>query len=462
MSLLRYTAVAVIVVLLPYAAAAESPTVLVFPFENQTSDRTLDWIGEGIAEVIVGRLQTEKGIDVFTRDERVAAYEKLHIPEIAQISRATALKIGWDQGADHIVMGSFSGTPGDFQITARLVDMDATSATTLVGGGKLDDVISLSTALGWQILRKIVPGTESPESDYTARPPTPRSAFENYIRALLFTDFQKRADLLQTAVRLHPQYDQALFQLGRTSHLQGDFTASNQWLQKIPGDAPERPQILFLMGLNYFYSNDLTRAVAVYQQLPQTYDVLLNLGAAFLRKGDETSAMSAWNRAAILDPLSSDAFFNMGYALYLKGDWEAAEARLTSSLRLRGRDSEALFLLGRVYEKQGRAQESRRLINQATRLSTRVERWLSQPLPKLERFMMSTTFRTHDDHWTDRRLVRRARSQDLPAWLDVVQADIDASLFGSARRELQDLMKVFPESGEAKSLLNVIELRSFR
>ena len=37
-------------------ASADSSTVLVFPFENLSTDRTLDWIGEGIAELIVERL----------------------------------------------------------------------------------------------------------------------------------------------------------------------------------------------------------------------------------------------------------------------------------------------------------------------------------------------------------------------------------------------------------------------
>ena len=73
--------------------------------------------------------------------------------------------------------------------------------------------------------------------------------------ARIFTDDQT-LDLLQTAVRLHPQYGPALFQLGRVFHLQGDFTTSNQWLEKIAESAPERRQVLFTMALNYFYLGD--------------------------------------------------------------------------------------------------------------------------------------------------------------------------------------------------------------
>src|SRR5436309_13585123 len=91
-------------------AQADSSTTLVFPFENLSNDRTLDWIGEGIAELIVGRLQPEPGVYVFSREERLAAYERLGIPEMAMVSRASALKLGWNNAADNVITGSFSGT----------------------------------------------------------------------------------------------------------------------------------------------------------------------------------------------------------------------------------------------------------------------------------------------------------------------------------------------------------------
>jgi tetratricopeptide (TPR) repeat protein len=439
------------------AAQADSSTVLVLPFENLSNDRTLDWIGEGISELIISRLQTEPGVYVFSREERLAVFEKLGLPETAMVTRATALKLAWEHGADNVVMGTFSGTPEDFHILAHLVDVDAAAGIEVKADGKLQDVIPLTMTLSWQLLRRIIPGTASPESDYTARPPTPRSPFENYIRALLTQDLQKRIDLLQTAIRLYPQYGAALFQLGRTFHLQRDFAISNQWLLKLPASTPERRQVLFLMGLNYFYLGEYERSMGMFQQLPQIYDVLLNLGAATSRKGDLTGAIAIWKRAATLDPLESDTFFNIGYLSYLKNDLDAAEKNLVESLRLSGRDSEALFLLGRTFEKQGRSEESRKLLAQATRLSQRVERWLTQPLPRLERFVTATTFRSHEDVWNDQRLARRARSQDLVPWLDVVQADIDSYMFGDALRELHDVMRVFPDSSDVRSLLNEVD-----
>ena len=101
-------------------------------------------------------------------------------------------------------------------------------------------------------------------------------------------------------------------------------------------------------------------------------------------------------------------------------------------------------------------EESQKAIAQASRLSQSVDRWLTQPVPKLERLATSTAFRSRDEIWTQQRLVRRARSQDLPVWLELIQMDIDSYLLGDALRELDLLLVVFPESSEALSLLDEV------
>src|SRR5438552_14933808 len=101
-------------------ASADSSTIVVFPFENVTNDRTLDWIGEGISQLIIERLQQEDGTLTFSREERLGAFEKLGIPETTTVSRATALKLGWDMGADQVVTGRFAGTARSEEHTSEL------------------------------------------------------------------------------------------------------------------------------------------------------------------------------------------------------------------------------------------------------------------------------------------------------------------------------------------------------
>ena len=451
--MLKRIFVGAILILLGSAFASGSTgTVLVFPFDNESNDRNLDWINEGISELIIERLQSEPDLYVFQRDERISEFERIGIPETAPISRATAMKLGWNSGADWIITGRFSGDASQFDIYARIIDLTSSgSAQEIKVSGKLDDVIPLTNVLSWQLLKLVVPGTHTPESDFTSRPPIPRSAFENYVRGILMNDLRRRGEYLENAIRLLPQYPAAVFQLGRLKNLEGDFKVSNQRLEKISATDPYYASAQFLIGLNNYSLGDYARAVEVFSSLPQTYDVDINLGAAQSANDNPGDAVATWRHAATLDPLELDAPFDIGYTQFIKNDMDGAVKALEQSLRLQGRDGEAMFLLARVYEKLGRYDESQKLMSQAIRRLPRVERWLTQPLPKLERLRTTpniVALRTGGglNLWTQERLKRRAKGNDLTPWLEYIQTQIDAQWFGEATRELKMAMMVYPSS----------------
>ena len=454
--------VAILTVLGSAQVLADTGSVLVFPFENQSTDRNLDWIGEGIAELIIERLNAEPGLYVMQREDRLTGFEKLGLPETATISRATAMKLGWDNGSDYVITGRFSGTADDFGVFARITDLASSSASPEIKvSGKLEDVIPLTSALSWQLLKVIVATTKTPESDFTARAPLPRSAFENYIRGLLNSDPKRRTEYFENAIRLNPRYSAAIYQLGRQKYLEGDFKASNQQLEKLAFADREYPSGQFIVGMNNYRLGDYASAASVFGALPQTYEVLVNLGAALSAKGDPAGALSAWKRAAELDPFADEAVFNTGYLSFVRGDFDSAAKSFEQTLRLQGRDAEALFLLGRSYERLGKTEDAQRTIAVATRLSPRVERWLFQPLPKLDRLCItpptsSLNARGATRAWTQDRLLRRAKGQELNAWMDFIQSQADSQMFGDAMRDLKELMQVYPNSSDAHVLMGQI------
>src|SRR6187399_1488657 len=200
---------------LPRTAHASPESVLVFAFENQTDDRNLDWIGTGLSELVVERLSSERNLYVFNRDERTMAYERMGIPESVSVSRATAMSIAWDTGADAVVIGRIYGTHQDFRIEARVLNMqDSTSGLNVAVNGELQGLIPMATTLSFKLARQLVPASTTPELDYIAHPPVPSSAFEAYIRGTIATDSSRKVTLLQDAIRLHPQYTAAMYHLG--------------------------------------------------------------------------------------------------------------------------------------------------------------------------------------------------------------------------------------------------------
>lgn len=400
----------------PALYGQQKTTVLINPFENQTGDRTLDWIGEGIATTVGERLGAQPELYVFGLDERLAEFERLGIPETLFVSRATAIRSAWDMGADILITGWISGTHDAFQIDARILNLvDDSAGSDITIKGKLDEIIPLATFLATGLAKQIVPGSSLPESDYAARPPVSRSAFEAYIRGVTATDSQRKVELLQEAIRLHPPYRSAIYRLGQVHYLDSDYQSSSDLLTKLPSDDPEYPQARFMMGMNAYHLGDYAKAAQIFSSLPPTYDVLVNLGASLSVTGD-AAATSAWRRALEQNPSGSEAAFNLGYFAFSRGDWELASTRLAQFLQDHARDSEAVFLLGRVYDRLGRAEESRRLTAQALQLSPRLQRWLTQPIPNLARTRAqfnATDLRLSASGgiWTDVRRLRKAAAQ---------------------------------------------------
>ena len=398
----------------PRALQGQKTTVLINAFENQTGDGSLDWIGEGLASAISERLAARPELYVFGLDERFAEYERLGIPETTSVSRATAIRIAWDMGADILVTGRILGNPGSFQIDARILNLaDALPGTDIRVSGKLDEVIPMAALTASQLAKQLVPGSTMPESDYAARPPVPRSAFEAFIRGIVAPDSQRRMELIESAIRLHPQYNAAIYQLGKVHYLDSDYKASNALLERIPANASEYPQARFMVAMNAYHLGEHAKAAEIYAALPAGYDVLVNLGAALAGSGDGVAAAAAWRHASERDQSGSEAAFNLGYLAFSRQEWEVAASRLARFLELHAGDSEALFLLGQTYDRLGRAEEAKRLTAQAIRLSPRLGRWNSQGVPNLAR--VRTQFNATELRlppgpgiWNDARRLRKA------------------------------------------------------
>jgi tetratricopeptide (TPR) repeat protein len=445
-------------------ANADASTVLVLPFEN-LSDRNLDWIGEGIAERIVERLDSQPRLQVFSRDARLVLYDRFGIPPNSAISRATGLKLAWEAGADIIVSGTFTATAEALDVEARIVDV-ALFRSFPPGKfrGKPGDILPLTNSLAFDLLRKLLPATAALEANNdtndTMDTPAIGSAFESYIRGMLNPDPQKQSDFFEEAVRLRPQYPDAIFQLGRLLHAERRFTESNTWLQRLGATGPDPVQSQFIIVLNHIYLSEYDPAIRILASLPETYNVLIARGVALANQADQSgmlAALDVWKRAAEMNPLCSEAFFNIGYVSLIKGNLSEAVNRLDQFLKLQGRDAEALFLLARVYERLGRSEESQRTMSQAVRLSQRVDRWWNQPLPKLERLRTAADLPSVE--WTPARLARRAKGQDVDQWVESVQKLVDSELYGEALGQLQEMTRVFPVSSDAHLLKAQIYFR---
>ena len=196
---------------------ATAPT-LVLPFENAGTDASLDWLGEASAVLVADGLR-DAGVAVIGRDERVRAFEELHLPVSARLSRATVIKVAQLLGAAELDDRYLPGAgPRHDRAGAQHQGRGRSCVGTRRGVGPLTEMFALHD----RIVRRLA----SPPAAPSAVPRPPLVAFENYIKGLVAETPAVKATFLESALQDFPAFERARLSLWEVRTDQGDHAAA--------------------------------------------------------------------------------------------------------------------------------------------------------------------------------------------------------------------------------------------
>jgi tetratricopeptide (TPR) repeat protein len=362
---------------------ADTDTVVVLPFFNQSGAPNIDWIGESIAENIRESLSA-RNVLVLTREVRLEACRRLSIRPNAVLTHASVIKLGQALDAAQVIYGHYeivarSADPGppdagqprtsaadspqgvlprdSLRIAARILDLKRTrQGPEFEEIGALEDLASLETHLAWLSLKSLAPAAAPSEEDFRRDRPTLRlDAIENYIRGLLSPSSQQRHQLFTQAVRLDARFSEPCFQLGKMEFDKKDYAVAAGWLEKVKHADSHYFEANFLLGLCRYHTGDFQSAQNSFQIVAGPFplnEVLNNLGAAESRLRMAT-ALDNFRRAAEGDSADPDYQFNIGYLLWKSGDYARAAESFRALLDRSPEDTEAVLFLGRCLKKDG-------------------------------------------------------------------------------------------------------------
>ena len=366
-------------------------TLLVFPFENDGRMASLDWLGEGLAELTVERLQ-DRGLSVLSRQERLAALEKIGLPDSARFSHATMMKIAAEADADEVVFGRYVSDGKTVTVEARVLRISPPwLSPAYTQTSSFEDLLRAHARLSWQILCALEPkncspqGANTDESSFADPPPSLRlDALENFVRGLLAPDDESHIRALREAARLEPAWDRPPFELGQVYFARRNCESALPWFSRVPPNRPDGPEASFNTGVCHLLRNDPARAEAAFSGLiertgsadrggwlPELSKVRNNLGVARLRLGKWSEAATEFESAAALDEGEPDYWVNLGiaklaakqpagavaafeHARKLDPDDKGARTLLISALESLGRSSDAAAVRAESAENNGR------------------------------------------------------------------------------------------------------------
>jgi TolB-like protein/Flp pilus assembly protein TadD len=360
-------------------AAAHTETVVVFPFENVATDASKDWLGEGLSELTTDSM-VGHGPVVFTRDERLAALEKLGLPTYSRFSRATMIKIAGEIDADYVVFGEFTPDGANLHVSARVLRVSPPKLSEpFAESGTMDSIAETEGRVSLRILCAIRSSLDAtahcdanwPELQQQVLKTVTHvraDSLEYFVRGLLAADDEARLRNLREASRLDPTWDEPLVAIGKTFYEKRDCESAVSWFAKVSPANAHSADAGFYTGVCQLLRNDPVHAESTFAALlmragngPVYPGIISNLGTARLRQTRYKDAAADFDHAQRIDPGEPDYWFNLGLAQYLISDWAESARALREVVRLQPDAEDARVLLIAALDHGGNSDEANAL-----------------------------------------------------------------------------------------------------
>jgi TolB-like protein/Tfp pilus assembly protein PilF len=343
--------------------------VAVLPFENATGDPAIDYLSDGIAECLINKLSSLKGLRVISRTSAFA-FKGMAME---------ATEIGHKLGVDAIILGSLGQRGHSVAITAELVRVgDATQLWGERYARPADDLMQLEGEIAATIARTLRRKLSGEEKAKLARTETSDPvAFRLYLKGRDFLvgnqqEMDKSIDCFRQAIARSPDYAMAHAGLAEAHSGQAFLRAVDR--TEVVGKAraavtraleldPDLAEAHAALGLVRFYFEwDWAGAEAAFRRAfalnPGSRSVRQDYGYFLTAMGRVDEGLAHSREAVRLDPLSVGPAHDVGINALVRGDHEQAAADFRHAIDIDPNWTWGYIKLARTLAMQNKFQEA--------------------------------------------------------------------------------------------------------
>jgi serine/threonine-protein kinase len=357
---------------------AGRPAVAILAFDNPTGNASVDWLTNGIPDMLSIGLAQTSGLDVVSSRRTSELLREAGQPEKI-VDRAQAFDVIRRAGAGAVVAGAVYQTGEDFRVDVRLEDL-ATSRLIAAASLRGADVFALADDLVGQ-LRGVLRVGEQPASRRIAEITThSMEAFRLYtegyaaVRGLRTNDARQA---LEAALRLNPGYALARVALSEAFEKFGDQKRAEEHLQgalALAGRLSERDRLLVEARAAHFAGQTdrtvraLEAFVARWPDVDTAWDLLVHAyGRDPALKGRELGVLERW-RKSVPGPGAGHMHNHFGYAYLDAGRLADATASFEAYIRVSPKEPNAYDSFGEALMVASRPAEAIRSYEKALSL----------------------------------------------------------------------------------------------
>ena len=341
--------------------------IAVLYFNNMTQDPSLNWLDNGLTDMLTTNLAQVKGLDVLSTDRIMTAVHDVN-KEGKGLDSSQAQKVARDAGADAFITGALLKV-GPTQLRLDVRAQDTNSGQILfsdkVEGGDVQSIFGMVDRLTANLASTFLPTSERPQKGPEIEQASTSNveAYKHYQMGLDYSYRFLTQDALREmheAVRLDPQFALAMMNLAGVYALNGDLKSSDEWLDKaqhLQARLSRHEQLQLQLELAS-RGGDSEAQFGIMQQMAQEFSRDTEYRALIghhlsVNQGKSAEAVAHLKRILAEQPHDENALNFLTYASVQAGDLNGALAADDEYIKVRPGDfnpydtrGDALFFAG--------------------------------------------------------------------------------------------------------------------
>ncbi len=353
------------------AGIAGHKAIAVLYFSNLSQDQSLNWLDNGLTDMLTTNLAQVKGLDVLSTERVMSAMQRAS-KDGKSMDPAQAQSVARDAGADAYITGALLKIgPTQLRLDVRAQDTGTGQIlfSDKLEGQDVQSIFGMVDRLTASIAGSFLPSSEVPQKAPEIEQAS-TSNVEAYRHYQMGIDYGRRyltSDAIrefEEAVRLDPQFALAELRLSDQYRLAGDLRRGNELAIKVSENQSRLPRYeqLTLQAAKARRSEDPEAEVAAREQLVSEFPRqsldrgVLAIILSGLGKGEQ--ARELLQQGLALDPKNEDLLNIQSYGMAGEGDFNGALAANDSYIAIRPGDPNPFDTRGDILFMAGRDDEA--------------------------------------------------------------------------------------------------------
>lgn len=349
-------------------------TVAVVPFSNRSGDASLDWLREGLSDMLIAGLARSRNLHVVSRAQLQTLTRRIS-PDVSagqNIELDTALKIARAGRADVVIVGAVAKLGQAIRLDVHMHDtasgrlISAESLTVDAVERLLSDVDLLSVRVA-RALGAARPDERQPSvSDIMTDNLEAYRAYSLALEEAHGYQTDEALKLLERATTLDPRFAMAYARIG---YIYGvvrvnEGHRARPYLEKAfkLSDRLSDKDKLFIDVWYSLTHGDLDRAIRTLRRIiaeyPEETEAYWRLGDQLVQQLKMTEAIETYERGLAVDPGAKEIWNTLGFAYSALGQYDKAIAAHQRYVALDPQEPNAHDSLGMTYDQAGRRAEA--------------------------------------------------------------------------------------------------------